>query len=95
MQQDVEFAVETQLSSILRPGCSAAFPHEVGGGETVAYVAELRSPTDDKAFLRNTCAQVRRVVTEHFQAPLSVVVLVRGYVGNVFVAARVLSSGFR
>ena len=69
--------MEAALNSTLRPGCSAAFAHEVGGEETVAIVAELRSSTADKASLRDICTRVRRVVAEQFQAPLSVIVLVR------------------
>jgi hypothetical protein len=66
-KQDIEYAVEAGLEAILRPGCSGSFAHDVGGEETVAYVAELRNSTSDKALLQDACDQIRRLVAEHFQ----------------------------
>ncbi len=65
--KDIEYAVEAGLESILRPGCSGSFAHDVGGEETVAYVAELRNSTTDKALLQDACDQVRRIIADQFQ----------------------------
>ena len=44
--QDIERTAERACSSLLRPGCSAAFSvkHEKGHTETVVYVAEVLCP---------------------------------------------------
>ena len=65
--QDIEYAVEAALEALFRPGCSGAFAHDVGGEETVAYVAELRNATTDKQLLQEAVDEVRRVVAQEFQ----------------------------
>ena len=74
--QDIEYAIEAGLESLLRPGCSGAFAHDLNGEETVAYVAELRTATTDEAILQEAADAVRRLIAEEFQVSVSVVVLV-------------------
>jgi acyl-CoA synthetase (AMP-forming)/AMP-acid ligase II len=74
--QDIEYAVEAGLESLLRPGCSGSFQHELNGEATVAYVAELRDTITNQEVLWDAADQIRRLVTEEFQVPVSVVCLV-------------------
>lgn len=74
--QDIEYAVEAGLDSMLRPGCSGSFSLDCNGEETVAYVAELRNNTTDHTLLQGTVDQIRRLIAEEFQVAVSVVVLV-------------------
>ena len=74
--QDIEYAVEAGLDSMLRPGCSGSFSIDCNGEETVAYIAELRNNTTDRALLQGTVDQIRRLIAEEFQVAVSMVMLV-------------------
>lgn len=65
--QDVEYAVETALVDLLRPGCSGSFSRDQDGEETVAYVAELRNLVKDQDVLRDAADKVRQTVAKEFQ----------------------------
>jgi len=65
--KDLEFHLEETLTKYIRPGCSAAFARDLGGEETVAYVAELRETTADKQLLSDLADTVRRTVADSFQ----------------------------